>query len=230
MKEYVSALKAIWASWQNGTPLAFEGEFYTHTLMTPFFDPGPTEAGAPPVLIAAVGEGMTAVAGEVADGMLVHAFTTERYLRDITLPLLETGLAAREVDRSAFQVVYPALVATGDDDESLTSAVAGTRKQIAFYASTPAYRAILELHGWGDLQPELHALSKQDRWDEMGTLIDDEVLTTFAAVGTPEEVAVLLTKRFEGVVDRIRVYQPYESKPAVAFRVLKGLRDLDTSR
>lgn len=225
MKEYVGALKAIWECWQNGSPLEVTGEFYNHTLMTPFFNPGPTEHGAPPVLVAAVGEGMTRVAGEIADGMLVHAFTTEHYLRTVTLPLLEQGLAARGLTRDAFQVVYPALVATGDSDEQLAVAIAGTRKQIAFYGSTPAYRTILDAHGWGDLQPELHALSKQGRWDDMGALIDDDVLTTFAVVGMPDELPAILSARFDGVVDRIRLYQAYESEPVVTLRVLAGLRD-----
>jgi probable F420-dependent oxidoreductase len=226
MKEYVSALKSIWDCWQHGTSLAFEGEFYTHTLMTPFFNPGPTEAGAPGVLIAAVGEGMTRVAGEVADGMLVHAFTTERYLREVTLPLLDEGLASRGLSRDAFQVTYPALVATGDTDEQLETAINGTRRQIAFYGSTPAYRGILELHGWGDLQPELHALSKQDRWQEMGALIDDEVLGTFAVVGAPQELPGVIVQRFGGVVDRIRLYQPYDSDPDLAVRVAAGVKEL----
>jgi probable F420-dependent oxidoreductase len=230
MKEYVSALKEIWESWQNGTSLSFEGDFYTHTLMTPFFDPGPTEAGAPPVLIAAVGEGMTRIAGEVADGMLVHSFTTERYLREVTSPLLREGLSARGADRADFQVVYPALVAVGDGEEQLAAAIIGTRKQIAFYASTPAYKGILELHGWGDLQTELHTLSKQDRWDEMGGLIDDDVLHTFAVVGSTEDVPGMLQKRFDGVVDRIRLYQPYDSDPEVARLVLAGLKNLQGVR
>jgi probable F420-dependent oxidoreductase len=226
MKEYVSALQAIWASWQDGTRLDFAGDHYTHTLMTPFFDPGPLESGAPPVLIAAVGEGMTRVAGEVADGMLVHGFTTERYLREVTLPLLEEGLQGRGRDRETFSVTYPALVATGHTEEQMAVAVAGTRKQIAFYGSTPAYRAILELHGWGDLQPELHSLSKQDRWDEMGSLVTDEVLDAFAIVAPPEQVAAIMRQRFGGVVDRIRLYQPYDSPPEVARQVLESFHDL----
>jgi probable F420-dependent oxidoreductase len=225
MKEYVSALQAIWASWQHGSRLDFSGDFYTHTLMTPFFDPGPLESGAPHVLIAAVGEGMTRVAGEVADGMLVHGFTTERYLREVTLPLLEEGLRSRARDRETFSVTYPALVATGHTEEQMAVAVAGTRKQIAFYGSTPAYRATLDLHGWGDLQPELHALSKQNRWDEMRGLIDDEVLHTFAIVAAPDDVATIMRKRFDGVVDRIRLYQPYESSAEVAQQVLAAFHE-----
>ena len=229
MREYVSALKAIWASWSDHSPLSFEGDFYSHTLMTPFFTPEESPCGGPPVLVAAVGEGMTKVAGEIADGMLVHSFTTERYLREVTLPLLQQGLAGRGLDRSRFQVVYPALAAVGRTEEELNNAIAATRKQIAFYASTPAYKAILELHGWGDLQPELHALSKQDGWDDMGGLIDDEILTTFAAVGSPDEVARQFLKRFDGVVDRIRLYQPHEAAPGVEKLVLEAIRNIDTS-
>jgi probable F420-dependent oxidoreductase len=160
--------------------LDFEGEFYAHTIMTPFFNPGPTEAGAPRVFLAAVGEGMTRVAGEVADGMLVHGFTTERYLREVTLPMIDEGLTATQRTRADFQMSYPALGGTGDNEKEMEIAVRGTRKQIAFYGSTPAYRPILGLHGWGDLQPEVDRLSKADGWDEMGTLITDDILNTFA--------------------------------------------------
>jgi probable F420-dependent oxidoreductase len=222
MREFISAMHAIWDCWQNGTKLDFQGEFYTHTIMTPFFNPGPTEAGAPTVFLAAVGEGMTRVAGEVADGMLVHGFTTERYLREVTLPIVNEGLTSSGRTRADFQLSYPALVATGDTDEEMEIALKGTRKQIAFYGSTPAYRPILELHGWGDLQPELHRLSKEDDWDEMGTLITDEILNAFAVVGTPEQIPGLLHDRFEGVVDRISLYRPYETATDVVPRILAG--------
>jgi probable F420-dependent oxidoreductase len=227
MRELVTAMRAIWSCWQDGTPLAFEGEFYTHTIMTPFFDPGPIASGPPKVFIAAVGEGMTAVAGEVADGMLVHGFTTEAYLREVTLPVIEKGLRERGKERSDFELVYPALVATGDTEEEMEVALRGTRKQIAFYGSTPAYKGALDLHGWGDLQPELNRLSKLGEWDEMGRLITDDVLHAFAIVGTPEEVPRLMHERFAGVVDRIRLYLPYESTTAdVTPRVMAGFRDL----
>ena len=226
MREMVLAMRAIWDCWQNGTKLAFEGEFYTHTIMTPMFDPGPTAFGAPPVLLAAVGEGMTRTAGEVADGMLVHGFTTERYLREVTLPTLQAGLASSGRTRADFTLTYPAMVVTGDTQEQVAEAVRGTRKQIAFYASTPAYKGVLDVHGWGDLQPELNTLSKEGRWDDMVGLIDDDVLSTFAAVGTPEEIPTLLDKRFGDLIDRIRVYQPYDYDQAVLMRVLSGLKDL----
>lgn len=225
MREFISAMRAIWDCWQNGTKLDFRGEFYTHTLMTPFFDPGPSEYGAPKVLLAAVGEGMTRVAAEVADGMLVHGFTTERYLREVTLPAIETGLASAGRSRSDFQLSYPAFIVTGETEEAVAAAADGTRKQIAFYASTPAYRGVLELHGWGGLQPELNTLSKKGDWDGMGRLITDDILDAFAVVGTPEEVPAGLHRRFGDVIDRISFYTPYRDTGVVP-RIVAGLREL----
>ena len=224
MREFILAMQAIWDSWQNGTKLDFRGEFYTHTLMTPFFAPGPNPFGAPKVFLAAVGEGMTKVAAEVADGMLVHGFTTERYLREVTLPSVESGLRASGRHRSDFQLSYPAFVVTGDSAEEVAAADAATRKQIAFYASTPAYRGVLERHGWGDLQPELNTLSKRGEWDAMGRLITDDVLDAFAVRGTPEEVPGELERRFGDVVDRISLYMPYRDTGVVP-RIMAGLRD-----
>ena len=210
MKEFISAMRAIWDSWQNGTKLDFRGNFYTHTLMTPFFNPGPSEYGPPKVFLAAVGHGMTRVAGEVADGMLVHGFTTERYLRERTLPAVLEGLEASGRSRRDFQFSYPAFVVSGETEQEMEAAATGTRKQIAFYGSTPAYRPVLELHGWGDLQPELNTLSKRGEWDEMGRLIDDDILNAFAVVGAPHEVPKMLNARFGDLVDRLNFYTPYD--------------------
>ena len=224
MREFISAMRAIWDCWQNDTKLDFRGDFYTHTLMTPFFNPGPNQFGAPLVFLAAVGEGMTKVAAEVADGLLIHGFTTERYIREVTVPAVEAVLEANGRSRGDFSFSYPAFVVTGDNEAEIERAATGTRKQIAFYASTPAYRPVLELHGWGELQTELNAMSKQGRWDEMGGLITDEILDAFAVQGTPEAVPGLLHQRFGDVVDRISLYMPYEQ--AVAPRILAGLRAL----
>jgi probable F420-dependent oxidoreductase len=213
MRDFISAMRAIWDSWQNGTKLDHRGDFYQHTLMTPFFNPGPSEYGAPAVFLAAVGEKMTEVAGEVADGMLVHGFTTERYLREVTLPTIERGLAASGRDRSQFQLFYPAFVVTGETEEQMQEAATATRRQIAFYASTPAYRSVLDLHGWGELQPELNRLSKQGEWAKMGELIDDEMLDNFAVVGEPASVTGQLRSRFGGLIDRISFYLPYKADP-----------------
>ena len=209
MREFILAMRAIWASWNEGTKLDFRGDFYSHTLMTPFFNPGPGTYGVPKVFLAAVGEKMTEVAGEVADGMLVHGFTTERYLREITLPAIDRGLAKSGRSREEFQLQLPAFVVAGDDEEELSNAAAGVRQQIAFYGSTPSYRPVLDLHGWGDMQTELNALSKQGEWVKMGELIDDEIVNTFAVVGGFDEIASGIKKRYGDVVDRISFYAPY---------------------
>ncbi|MBM3673784.1 MAG: LLM class F420-dependent oxidoreductase [Actinobacteria bacterium] len=224
MRELVQAMRAIWAAWQDGIPLRFEGEHYRHTLMTPFFDPGPSEHGAPRVLLAGVGPAMTTVAGEVADGFLVHPFSTVRFLREHTWPALEDGLARAGRERTGFEVAWPVMVVTGTTEEELAAAEAATRAQIAFYGSTPAYRVVLDAHGWGDLQPELNRLSKQGRWEEMSTLVDDEVLETIAVRGEPDELPALLRDRVGQLVDRIAFNAPYRSDPGAWVRVLQGLR------
>ena len=224
MREFISALRAIWASWHEGTKLEFRGDFYSHTLMTPFFDPGENPYGVPKVFLAAVGELMSEVAGEVADGIIIHGFTTERYLREVTLPAVEKGLATAGKTREQFQVSYPGFIVTGDTADELAKAAAAVRQQIAFYGSTPAYRQVLELHGWGDLQPELNNLSKQGEWVKMGELIDDDILDAFAVTGAPEEVPGKVQARFGDVVDRLSFYAPYQADPERWSRVLAGFR------
>ena len=212
MREYVAALRAIWSAWQDGTRLRFQGEHYRHTLMTPMFSPQAHEWGAPPVHLAAVGPGMTRLAGEVADGLLAHGFTTARYLRERTLPVLDEGLAAAGRSREEVTVSLPGFVVTGRTDAERAEAAAAVKATIAFYGSTPAYRPVLELHGWDSLADELHALSvsrREDKWTAMRDLVDDEVLATFAVVGEPEEVGPAVRERFDGLVDRFSVYASY---------------------
>jgi probable F420-dependent oxidoreductase len=212
MREFIGALHAIWDAWQHSTPLRFQGENYRHTLMTPMFSPPAHEWGAPPVYLAAVGPLMTRLAGEVADGLLVHGFTTERYLRERTIPALEEGLATAGRDRSQVAVTLPGLVVSGRTEEELAVAAAAVKETIAFYGSTPAYRPVLELHGWEGLADELHALSvgrREDKWTAMRDLVDDDVLATFAVVAAPDEVAARVHERWDGVVDRFSVYASY---------------------
>jgi probable F420-dependent oxidoreductase len=209
MREFILAMRAIWASFDGTERLDFRGDFYQHTLMTPFFNPGPSPFGAPKVLLAAVGERMTEVVGEVCDGMLVHGFTTEQYLRQVTVPALERSTAAAGRTMDDLELSLPAFVVTGTDEASMATNAAGVRSQIAFYGSTPAYRPVLELHGWGDLQGELNTLSKQGRWADMADLIDDDILATFAVVAEPDRVAGQLLERFGDVVQRISFYAPY---------------------
>lgn len=223
MREYVLAMRAIWDAWETDGKLDFDGEFYTHTLMAPMFTPAPHEFGAPPVIVAAVGELMTEVAGEVGDGMLCHSFLTERYLRELTIPAIERGRAKanREAD---FQVIGGPFIATGNSPEEIDAAVAGVRSQIAFYASTPSYRPVLELHGWGELGDRLHAASRAGEWDTLGDAIDDEVLHAFAAVGNPEEVGQILLERFSDAVDRLVLLTPYDLAESARSRVAARVR------
>ncbi|OBA63252.1 LLM class F420-dependent oxidoreductase [Mycobacterium sp. 1100029.7] len=203
MREFVSALHAIWSAWADGSKLSFEGDFYTHKIMTPMFTPEAHPHAVPKVFIAAVGEVMTEMCGEAADGHLGHPMVSKRYLDEVTVPALLRGLARSGRDRAGFQVSAEVMVATGEDDAELAAAKTAARKQIAFYGSTPAYRKVLELHGWGDLHTELNRLSKQGEWNAMGSLIDDEILAAFAVVGTVDTVGEALRKRCEGAVDRV---------------------------
>jgi probable F420-dependent oxidoreductase len=224
MREFVLALRAIWGSWQDGTKLEFRGEFYTHTLMNPFFNPGPNPYGTPKVFVAGVGELMTEVAGEVADGILVHGFTTESYLREVTMPALLRGLAKAGKSRLDVEVSYPGFVVTGTTEEETTAAAGMVKGQIAFYGSTPAYRPVLDHHGWGALQPELNALSKRGEWAKMAELIDDEMLATFAVVAPVEDVAAGVLARFSDTVDRFSFYAPYHMERDRWRPVIAGLK------
>lgn len=227
MREMVLAIRAIWDTWQNGSPLAFRGEFYTHTLMTPFFMPDPADLdgyGVPKVFLAGVGEMMTEVAGEVCDGFICHGFTTERYLREVTLPALARGRAKAGKSMSGFEVVGPSFVVTGNDEAGMAAAESGTRQQIAFYGSTPAYKGVLELHGWNGLHEDLNALSKKGGWVEMGNLIDDQILNTFAVVAEPEQIAPELLRRYGDVIQRISFNAPYKMDPDRWRQVLAALQ------
>jgi probable F420-dependent oxidoreductase len=224
MRELILAMRAIWAAWLDGEKLDFRGEFYRHTLMTPFFNPGPNPYGVPRVFLAAVGQRMTEVAGEVADGILLHGFTTERYVREVTLPALERGWGRAGKARSDFEVSGPMFVVTGTNEQEFEAARRGTKQQIAFYGSTPAYRGVLELHGWGELQGELNRLSKQGEWAAMGELVTDEVLETFAVVAEPEDVPGRMLARYGDVIDRVSFYAPYKRDPDRWSKVLDGFR------
>jgi len=224
MREYIEALRAIWGAWNTGEKLRFKGDFYTHTLMTPMFDPGTNPYGTPKVFLAAVGELMTQVAGEVADGLLAHGFTTERYMREVTMPALDRGLQRSGRSRADIEISYPAMVVTGTDDAELRKASAAVKAQLAFYGSTPAYLPVLALHGWGDLHVELNRLSKRGEWATMAQLIDDDVVDAFAVVAAPDEVPAALVRRFGDLVTRISFYAPYRMPRERWTGLLAGLR------
>ena len=178
------------------------------------------------MLLAAVGTLMTEVAAEVADGLLVHPFTTERYLREVTLPAIERGLAASGRSREDFTISFSGLIATGSSDEQIGHAASRVRAQLAFYGSTPAYRGVLELHGWGELQQRLNERSRTGDWDAMGEMIDDDVLETFAVVARSSDVAPAVAERFGDVIDRFSIYAPYSLADDDRRAVVEGLRAL----
>ncbi len=224
MRELVLAIRAIWASWEEDARLDFRGEFYTHTLMTPVFNPGPNPFGLPRIFCAGVGPRMTEVVGEVADGFLVHPFHTPEFLRQVTLPALERGLQRAERERGDFEIGAQLILALGDDEESLEAAKNGARAQISFYGSTPAYRPVLDCIGLGDLQTELHRLSKEGRWLEMAGRVDDNLLERIAVVGGRAEAAAKIRARCAGLVDRVSLIAPFSPDPDLWADVVRGIK------
>lgn len=227
MREMVSAIRAIWNTWETGEKLDFRGDFYQHTLMTPFFTPDKSDLGdfgVPKIWLAAVGGLMTQVAGEVCDGIIAHGFTTEKYLREVTIPNIEKGREKAGKTMEGFEISGPFFVVTGQNEEDMAAAEAATKQQIAFYGSTPAYKGVLELHGWEGMQEELNTLSKQGKWVEMGNLIDDDILNTFAVVAEPDKVAAELNTRYGDVVSRLSFYAPGQSDAAQWRGVMDQLR------
>lgn len=203
MREIVLAIRAIWESWENGTRLDHQGEFYRHTIMIPAFDPGPNPFGPPPIFMGGFGPRMTEVAGEVSDGFITHPFNSRKSLLENNLPALERGLALSGRARSDIEIMSATLVVTADTDEALEASKLAAKKQLAFYGSTPAYRPTLDCHGWGDVHEELNGLSKRGKWDDMTDLISDEILETIGVVGPRSAIPKLLTERLEGISDSV---------------------------
>jgi probable F420-dependent oxidoreductase len=225
MRELVGALRAIFASWETGERLDVRGQFYTHTLMPPTFNPGPNPFGTPPIFLGALGPQMVRLTAEIADGLLVMPFNTERHFHQRTLPAVAEGLRRGGRDRSDLTVTAEVIVACGRDEAELSAAMTGARGLLAFYASTPAYRPVLEVEGWEDLQPELNAMSKSGRWAEMPGLLDDAMVSALAVVGSPTDAADQVRRRYGDHVDRIGFYTPYAIGPETLGELVAALSD-----
>ncbi len=224
MREMVLATKEIWRCWQTRERLDFRGEFYQHTLMTPVFSPSPSEYPAPPIFLAGVGPRMTEVAGEVADGFFVHPFGTRDSLRQLTLPALERGLERSGRSLAAIETSAQLMICSGTSDEEIDRIRASTKQQIAFYGSTPAYRPILEVHGWGELERDLNRMSKEGKWTEMAGLISDEILEAVAVCAPMKDVAQKIRERCDGKIDRVSLVAHWTKDPDLWDDVLRDLR------
>jgi probable F420-dependent oxidoreductase len=212
MREVVLAMRAIWDCWQNRTRLDFRGRFFRFDLMTPFFDPGPIEHPRVPVYIAGVNAAMCRVAGEVADGLHVHPFNSPKYLRELVRPAVAEGMA--KSGRKDFTYATSSFVVVGDTEQELARQKQAVKQQIAFYASTRTYEPVLAAHGWQDLVPHLHRKSVEGDWKGMADLVTDEMLETYAVVGSYATIAARLKERYAGLLDRTAFYQP-EKQPAL---------------
>jgi len=210
LREVVLALRAIWDCWQNGTKLNFKGEFYRFDLMTPFFAPTPIEHPKIPVYISGVNAYMCRVAGEVCDGLHVHPFNSPKYLREYVHPAVNEGLAKSGRRREDFTYVTSSFVVVGDTEAEIKANTQAVKQQIAFYGSTRTYEPVLAMHGWQDLVPHLHRKSVEGDWKGMADLITDEMLNTYAVVGTYETIGARLRERYDGLLDRTALYQPYQ--------------------
>jgi probable F420-dependent oxidoreductase len=204
MREYIRALHAIWDAFETGGPLDFQGETYRHTLIAPEFVPYVQGHGRPRVMLGAVGPGMTNVAVDETSGVITHSFVTEKSLREINLKTIETRLKEKGRPRSDFTIHLPLFIATGSTEEEFRRNVEWHRHRIGFYSSTPAYKHVLDLHGWGEVHDETRRMTREGRWDELGAPISDEMVDTFTVMGEPAEIAPRIKRRFGDFVDGIQ--------------------------
>lgn len=203
LRELVAAVRAIWRAWQTGERLNLRGEYYKLTLMTPFFNPGPIADPVIPIYLAGVNTGLARLAGELADGFHAHPYHSARYLREVVRPAIDQGRQAAGRESEAVDLTTTAFAVTGEAE------AAPIRAQIAFYASTPTYRGVMELHGWGETADRLQAMARRSEWDQMGREISEHMLQTFAVVCEPQELGAALVERYAGLVDRLALYLPY---------------------
>ena len=209
LREYILALRAIWESFQTEGPLNFEGEFYRHTLMSPFFNPGPIEQPEIPVFIAGVNTRLARLAGELCDGFHVHPFHSPEYVRRTVKPAIAEGAEQANRDPDQVELATSVFVVAAETEEEASEQRESVRSQLSFYASTPTYRAVLETHSWQEVGERLGVLAREKRWSEMPALVTDEMLHAFAVEAAPDEIGPALKERYEGLIDRVALYLPF---------------------
>ena len=208
LREYILAVRAIWESFQTEGRLRFEGEFYRHTLMTPFFNPGPIEHPEIPIYIAGVNTRLAHLAGELCDGFHVHPFHSPEYVRRTVKPAVAEGAETAGRDPEEVELATSVFVVSGESERETAERREAVRAQIGFYASTPTYRTVLEAHGWEEVGGRLGALAREKRWREMPALITDEMLRAFVVEAAPEELGAALSERYSGLIGRVSLYIP----------------------
>lgn len=224
MREFVAALHAIWDCWETGNRLDFRGEYYTHTIMGPAFNPGPNPHGKPKIFLAGFGEKMVGTVGEIADGFLIHPINSRKFLQEYSLPALQAGLQRSGRTAEQCETWCQVITCMGNTPEQIEQNKVWVFRQLAFYMSTPAYKPALDVHGWGDdIQPVLNKMSKEGQWEAMGEIITDEVFRTFVAIGTPEEVADQIIERCDGLIDRVSPAD-YSSNIDLQMQLLTALK------
>lgn len=213
LRDYIEALRAIWNAWQTGERLNYQGRFYQHTLMTPFFDPGPIAHPHIPIYIAGVNEGLARLAGELCEGFHIHPFHSVKYLNEVVRPQIVAGAEQSGRDPAHVVLASSIFIITGADEATIAQRRTAVRQQLAFYASTPTYRIVLTCHGWQDVGEQLSRLATKKRWAEMPALITDEMLDVFAVQAPLDQLAQALRARYGGVLDRVSSYIPYVPGP-----------------
>ncbi|HWS81157.1 MAG TPA: TIGR03617 family F420-dependent LLM class oxidoreductase [Rubrobacter sp.] len=209
LREYIMALREIWDSFQNEGALKFEGEFYRHTLMTPFFNPGPIDHPQIPVYIAGVNTRLARLAGEICDGFHVHPFHSPEYVRRTVIPAITAGAEGAGRDPGQVTLATSAFVISAESEVEAAEQRESVRAQISFYASTPTYRTVLEAHGWEEVGEKLGTMAREKKWREMPALVTDEMLAAFAVEAAPDDIGSALEERYTGLIDRVTLYIPF---------------------
>lgn len=208
MREYVGAVRAIWHTWQTGEKLDFRGEYYTHTLMTPEFNPGPVPGGPPKITVTAVGPYMARLAGELCDGVRMHGFSTAKYVQTVVWPELRRGAERAGRDPATLEVTGGGFIATGATEEEVAKSREAARTRVSFYGSTRTYHGVFEAHGWTEIGPRLHEMSLKGQWDQMPAAVPDDVLDQFVVSGTYDQIVGRIKERFGGICSRVSLSIP----------------------